>query len=420
MIGLRAALAMQWQRRIAAAAACAFAGVVDATVGGQLPALLSAAVLGAGILGASLLLAWAADALEVDVHGRLVIMAVTLVAVLPETTVELQLAVTRQAQLVTANLTGATRLLLTAAIAIPALGTALLRSRGQPVPPFAPNPARRLDLAVLALAALWALTVVARGELTLTAGVIFGGLYMMYVLRGRGAEDEPPATIGVAAQIAALAPAARRRLCGALFAGAAVAAFITARAFPEELLRAGQALGISPYLLIQSVIPLFTETPELVVAITLTSHRRPAQGVGLLLASSVTQSTLVLASVSVAYLLGGGGSTLPLSGRAQVEMLLTAATTLMAVAALASLKPEPADGWIMTAAFGLQSLFTSWQVRLFVALALLIFAADILLSQRRFMRATILAALPHNLHALRRTRIPAEPTGKAATWRQGR
>jgi cation:H+ antiporter len=415
VIRIRAALAIQWQRRMAAAASCALAGALTAAAGGRLPALLSAALLGAGILGASLLLAWAADALEVDVSGRLVIMVVTLVAVLPETTVELQLASTRQAELVTANLTGATRLLLTAAIGMPALGAALFRSRGQPAPPFAPNPARRLDLAVLAVAGIWALTVVARGKLTLTAGIVFGALYAVYVLRGRGADDAPPATTGVAAQIAALDPAARRRLCGALLAGAAVAAFLTARAFPEELLRAGQAVGVSPYLLIQSVIPLFTETPELVVAITLTSHRRPAQGVGLLLAASVTQSTLVLASVSVAYLLGGGGAALALPGRAQVEMLLTAATILMAVAALASLQPEPVDGWIMTAAFVLQSLFTSWQVRLVVALALLTFAADILLSQRRWMCAAIRAALPQNLRALARTQSPAGPKGNEAS-----
>jgi cation:H+ antiporter len=313
----------------------------------------------------------------------------------------LQLAVTRQAQLVTANLTGATRLLLTAAIAMPALGAALFRARGQPVPRFAPNPARRLDLAVLALAAIGVLTVVARGQLTLTAGIIFGALYLIYALRGRGAEDEPPATIGVATQIAALGPAARRRLCGALLAGAAVAALLTARAFPAELLRAGQSVGASPYLLIQSVIPLFTETPELVVAFTLTSHRRPAQGVGLLLASAVTQSTLVLASVSVAYLLGGGGAALALPGRGRVELLLTAATILMAVAALASLKPKPVDGWIMTAAFGLQPIFTSWLARLFVALALLTFAADILLSQRRGLGAAVRAALPPMTSRLR-------------------
>ena len=193
-------------------------------------------------------------------------------------------------------------------------------------------------------------------------------------------------------------------LCSALLTGAAVAAFMTARAFPAELLRAGQALGISPYVLIQSVVPLFTETPELVVAITLTAHRRPAQGTGLLLASAVTQSTLVLASASAAYLAGGGGAALPLADRARVELLLTAATTLMAVAALASLKPKPVDGWIMTAAFGLQELFTSLQARLFVALALLIFAADVLLSERRFVRETVLAALPQARHVLTRTR----------------
>ncbi len=324
--------------------------------------------------------------------GRLVILVVALVAALPEGTVEVQLAITRQAEFVTANLTGATRLDLTAAIAMPALGAVLLRSRGQTMPPLAPNPARRLDLAVLALAALWALLVIARGRLTLIEGVIFGALYVVYVLRGQGAEDEHPAAIGVAAEIASLDPSSRRRLCGALLVTAAVAVFMIGRAFPGELLRAGQAIGVDPYLLIQSVIPLFTEAPELIVAGTLMLDRRPAQGVGLLLASSVIQSTLVLASVSAAYLLGGGGSALPLSGRARVEMLLTAAMTLMAVAALSSLKPERIDGWIVAAAFGLQALFPSWPVRLFLALALLLFAVDVFLSRRRFLRP-IAAAL---------------------------
>jgi hypothetical protein len=82
------------------------------------------------------------------------------------------------------------------------------------------------------------------------------------------------------------------------------------------------------------------------------------------------------------------------------------AFSLVAVAALAALKPEPVDGWIMTAAFGLQSLFTSRPARLFVAPALLTFAADILLSQRRGLSAAIRAALPQNVRALAQT--PAE------------
>jgi cation:H+ antiporter len=339
-----APLRTPWQRRIIEAGTCALVGVVAAVAGERLPAAIATAALGAGILGASQLLAWAADAAEVDLSGRLVIMVVVLIAALPELTVELQLAYTRQAQLVTANLTGATRLLLTAATALPALGAVLARSRGQTVTPTAPNQGRRLDLAVLTLAALCALTIVARGKLTLTEAAILGALYILYVARGRGAENDQPATVGVAAHLAALEPATRKRLCGILLVGAALAVLIVARAFPEELLSAGRSAGVDPYLLIQSIIPLFTETPELVVAATLVLNKRPAQGTSLLLASSVTQSTLVLASTSVAYLAGGGGSILPLAGRERVEMLLTTATTLMAVAALATLRPERMDG----------------------------------------------------------------------------
>jgi len=393
MTKVSAALQTQWQRRVAAAGACALIGVLVATAGPRLPALLSAAGLAGGILGASLLLAWGTAAAQADVSGRLVILFVALVAALPELTVEVQLAITRQAQFVTANLTGATRLDLTAAIAMPALSAVLLRSRGHTMPRLVLNQRRRLDLAVLALAALCEFFVIARGRLTVIAGAVFAALYLLYMVRGQGGEDEQPAAIGVAAQIASLDRASRRRLYRALLGFAAVAVFFTARAFPGELLRAGRAFSIDPYLLIQWVIPLFTEAPELVVAAALVLYRRPAQGVALLLAASVTQSTLAFASIPAAYLLGGGGSALPLSGRERVELLLTAATTLMAVAALASLEPGRTDGWIMVAVFGIQTIFPSWPVRLFAAMALLVFAVDVLLSRRRSLRP-IVAALP--------------------------
>jgi cation:H+ antiporter len=401
MTHLAVALRTPWQRRILEACSCALAGMAAAVAGGRLPAIIAAAMLGAGVLGASLLLAWAADAAEVDLSGRLVIMVVVIIGVLPELTVEVHLAYTRQVQLVAANLTGATRLLTTAAIALPALGAVLARSRGQTVTPPTPSPARRLDLMVLGLAALWALTIAERGRLTLVEAVILGVLYIVYVMRGRGTEDDPPATLGVAAQIAALDPAVRKRLCRILLVGAALAVLISATAFPGELLSAGRSTGFNSYVLFQSVIPLFTEAPELVVATTLVLNGRPAQGISLLLASSITQSTLVVGSTSVAYLVGGGGTVLPLTGRERVEMLLTAATTLMSVAALASLRLERIDGWIMTAAFGLETLFPALPVRLVVAIALLMFATDILLSRRRHL-LPIVSALPQSLRRPRR------------------
>jgi len=70
-------------------------------------------------------------------------------------------------------------------------------------------------------------------------------------VRGQGGEDEQPAAVGLAAPIASLDRASRRRLYHALLGFAAVALVIIARAFPGELLRGGRAFSIAPYLLIQ-------------------------------------------------------------------------------------------------------------------------------------------------------------------------
>ena len=76
---------------------------------------------GIGLIGASFMLAWAADAGEAVFSGGLVLAAVALVGVLPEFIIEVHFAFIQQAELVTANLTGATRLLLTGAVALPLL-----------------------------------------------------------------------------------------------------------------------------------------------------------------------------------------------------------------------------------------------------------------------------------------------------------
>jgi cation:H+ antiporter len=130
----------------------------------------------------------------------------------------------------------------------------------------------------------------------------------------------------------------------------------------------------------------------------------------LLLASSVIETTLAPAATSAAYLLGGGGWAMPLTGEARIDVLLTAAVTLTTVAALASPEPERAEGWIVAAAFGIQTLFPAPAVRLFVALALLTFAIDIIFSQRQLLPA-LLVTLPGRTRQLpppgeaRRTRF---------------
>ena len=98
------------------AAGCAIFGVVVHHASPVLPVQLAMVGLGIGLIGASFMLAWAADAGEAVFSGGLVLAAVALVTVLPEFIIEVRFAYIQSAELVTANLTGATRLLLTGAI----------------------------------------------------------------------------------------------------------------------------------------------------------------------------------------------------------------------------------------------------------------------------------------------------------------
>src|SRR4029079_6246939 len=103
--------------------------------------------------------AWACEAAQVDIARGVVVAAVAFVAILPEYIVEVHFAFTGRADYVTANLTGASRLLLGVCVALPA-AVALLPRRWRPrlaVGPITLAPAQRLPPAILRLAPRWGL-----------------------------------------------------------------------------------------------------------------------------------------------------------------------------------------------------------------------------------------------------------------------
>ena len=341
-----------WQRQLLTAVGCAAFGVLVHLAGPLLPVELTTVGLAIGLIAAGFLLAWAADAGEAVFSGGLVLAVVALVAVLPEFIIEIRFAYVQQAELVTANLTGATRLLLMGATALPLVVAFIARRRGQATQPFQLAGTRRLELGMLLIVSIFGIQIVARGNLTVADGIILVALYLLYARRVRGTPEEEPAVIGVPAGLLSLPPQFRRpAIAGLIFVAAAVVITI-ANPFADALLATGTSLGLDPYFLIQSVVPLATETPEFVIVAVLVANRRPAQGLALFLASSVSQWTLGLGALPIAFLAGGGGTSLPLEGREQVELGLTITLTLFAVAALASLKPERADAAIVVGVAG--------------------------------------------------------------------
>jgi len=91
----------------------------------------------------------------------------------------------------------------------------------------------------------------------------------------------------------------------------------------------------------------------------LVANRRPAQGLALFLAASVSQWTLAMGALPIAYFAGGGGTSMPLDAHQHLELGFTIALTLFAVAALVSLRPERVDAALITGLVALQLVYPS-------------------------------------------------------------
>ena len=386
-----------WRRDVVIAAGCAVIGVATHVASPFIPVQLAMVGLGVGLIGAAFMLAWAADAGEAVFSGGFVLAAVALAAVLPEFVIEVRFAFIQATELVTANLTGATRLLLTGGLALPLFVAFLAHRRGDASPPplqLASH--RRLELAILLITSTFAVYIAVRGSLTVFDGLILLGLYVLYATRVQGTPEEQPAVVGVPAGLLSLPSRHQRPAIMALIVAGGAVVVTVANPFADALLATGTALGIDPYLLIQSVVPLATEAPEFVVVAVLVINHRPAQGMALFLASSVSQWTLGLGSLPLAYLAGGGGASMPLAPREQLELAFTIAVTLFVVAACATLRPERVDAILVTVVFVVQIIYPTPFVRLAVAFVLLVFAVDLLCARRRLIRPILRTALRRN------------------------
>src|SRR4051812_27187869 len=187
-----------WQRKIALAVATTLPGLLVRTVGGAAPPV-QAALYGAAVVAAAFLLAWACEAAQVDVAHGLVVAVVAFVAILPEFIVEVHFALTGQAEYVTANLTGASRLLLGCAVALPA-AVALLPASARPSLGHLELPEQhRIELVVLALGALWSMRGVLSGAFGLLDAAVLIALYVFYLRRAASAGGEAPEPMGVSA-----------------------------------------------------------------------------------------------------------------------------------------------------------------------------------------------------------------------------
>jgi cation:H+ antiporter len=291
-------------------------------------------IYGAAVVAASFLLAWAAEAAQVDISGGLAIAVLALIAVLPEYVVDLYYAYTAghdpiYVQYAAANMTGSNRLLLglgwplVTVLALAAVkrlrrgsGRALKLDRGN-----------RMELGFLLVAGVIAFAIPLTGQIHLLLGVVLLGWFTFYLWRLSHGSVEEPELIGTPAALGGLAQRSRRVTVTVLFVVATGVMLLCAEPFANSLIQAGTELGVDQFLLVQWLAPLSSEAPELIIAVLFALRGKGTAAIAMLISSKVNQWTLLVGSLPLAYLAGGGGTALVLDGRQPEEMLLTAASS---------------------------------------------------------------------------------------------
>lgn len=351
----------------------------------DLPPLAEAAIFGAGIFAAATLLTWASEVAETEVSAGLALVALALIAVLPEYSVDLYFAWTAHADpanahLAIANMTGGNRLLV--GLAWPTIFLIFyLRLRKREMPVLRSN---SLGILFLGIATVYAFSIPLRGNLSLIDTAVMFGIFAGYLYL---ATKSPPETerefVGPAAAIAGLSKWPRRLTLGGIFIYGAAVIFAAAEPFATSLVDTGKDLGVDEFLLVQWVAPLASESPEFILAGMLAARGRHDAGMTILISSKVNQWTLLIGSLPLAYSISGGTlSPLDFDARQAEEVFLTGGQSLFAIAILVSLSMVWWEAVLLAALFGTQFFFTDTSVRVgcgaaYVALAGLVFLRDV-------------------------------------------
>jgi cation:H+ antiporter len=422
---------------IALAVLATLPGLATRILGYDPPAAVAPIGYGFAILGAAFLLAWAAEVLQLDVSQGLALTVLALIAVLPEYAVDFAFASKAgqdpdtYAPLALANMTGANRLLIGVGWSMVVIlaawrMTRIARRRGYRGEIDTQTHLERphaIEIAFLALATIYSLTLPFKSTLTLVDAVVLIGIFVAFVFRIARAPAEEPHLVGPARLIGSLPVVQRRVAVGMLLAYAATAIFLCAEPFAESLVHLGEEAGVDTFLLVQWVAPLASEAPELLVAGLFAWRLQTSAGLGTLLSSKVNQWTLLVGSLPIVFAVSSGAlHGLPLDSLQREELFLTAAQSVFAIAVLANRSMSVREAWTLFGLFMAQFVLggvlpsdVAEYERIAVGVLYLVLAAFILLRERGVLRPLVHDGLREPVAELFREDGEPEPLPPWAT-----
>jgi cation:H+ antiporter len=342
---------------------------------------LQALIYGVAVIGAAFVLAWAAEAAQLDVSASLAIGVLALIAVLPEYAVGFVFAWkggndveqygssckapdstgASNCDLVLANMTGANRLLI-------GIGWSMIvfiafwqwRKRGERHHGVTMERSKAVELAYLSVACAYSLTLPLKRTVTLIDAVILVSIFIAYTLRISKAPQTEPDLIGPAAWIGAMTKRARRTSVLSMFALAGVVILLVAEHFAESLVDTGTELGVSEFLLVQWLAPLASEAPELLVVALYAWRLKTSEALTAVVSSKINQWTLLVGTLPLVFAIASGSlNGLPVGSAQRQEVLLTAAQTVFAVAILVNLSISLREAFALFGLFWAQFVLTA-------------------------------------------------------------
>jgi len=334
-----------------AAAGLTVPALVLRATGTQPVEWVAAIVFGVAVIGSAFLLAWAAEALQLDVSRGVSLAVVALIAVLPEYAVDFVFAYkagknpTEYAPLALANMTGGNRLLIgvgwTMVVFLAAWRMKRLAAArgytGELDTETRLGRSHSIEIGFLAIATIYSLTLPLKRTLTLFDAVVLITLFIAYMIRISGAPAEEPELVGPAELLGALPPRRRHITLAVVLAFSAGVILVAAEPFADALVQTGTEFGISKFLLVQWLAPIASEAPELLVAGVFAWRLNVESGLGTLVSSKVNQWTLLVGSLPIVFAVSSASlHGLPLDSLQREELFLTAAQSAFAVAVLSN------------------------------------------------------------------------------------
>jgi cation:H+ antiporter len=380
---------------------------------GAHPEPVTAAItFGLAVVGAAFMLAWAAEASQVDISAGLSLALLALVAVLPEYAVDFVFtwkAGKNPAEFAPdalANMTGGNQLLIGAGWSLVVLvGAYRIRKsrRGGELRNVRSVPetnevmlqrSHSVEIAFLLIATLYGLTLPLHRTLTMIDAAILVTIFVVYMVRVARAPAEEPHLVGPALVIGSMPAARRRTIVVALFAASVITILVCAEPFAESLVDTGRKFAIDDFVLISLIAPLASEAPELLIAGMFAWRLNADAGLGALVSSKVNQWTLLVGTLPIVFAISSASlHGLPIDGVQREELFVTAAQSAFAVAVLANRKISVREASILLGVWLAQlvtklPLFESIhaQARISIGILYLLMAAVVVYRERASFR----------------------------------